>query len=55
VARFALDAWLLFAFATMIWVFRRLSERGLNISLAWTASLATLVLLGMMTDGATGL
>jgi hypothetical protein len=55
VGRYVLDAWLLFAFATMIWVFRRLSERGLNISLAWTAALATLVLLGTITDGALGL
>ena len=54
-ARFVLDAWLLFAFALMVWVFRRLSDQGLNISLAWTAALATLVLVGAITDSVMGL
>jgi len=53
--RFALNAWILGAFAVMIRVFRGLSEQGVNESLSWCAAMGTLFLIGVITGSALGI
>jgi alkane 1-monooxygenase len=52
--RFALNAWILGAFAVMIRIFRRLREQEVNESVSWCAAMGTLFLIGVITSSALG-
>lgn len=53
-ARFALNAWIMGAFVTMISVYRRLQTEDMSEGLRWCAAMGTLFLIGTITANAVG-